>query len=54
MRKLVSINDACRILAIGKTKIYELINDGTLLSVKIGRRRLIVVDSIDAITGAAA
>ncbi len=54
MRKLVSINTTCRVLSVGKTKVYAMINAGTLLSVKIGSRRLIAVDSIDAITGEAA
>lgn len=54
MRKLISINDTCRVLSVGKTKVYELINDGTLVSIKIGSRRLIVIDSIDSLTGEAA
>jgi len=54
MKRLVSINDTCRILAIGKTTTYKLINEGKLLTVKIGRRTLIVVDSIDNIMAEAA
>lgn len=54
MRKLVSVYDASRILAIGKTKVQYLVNAGTLASVKIGGRRLIVVDSINDIMGEAA
>lgn len=42
----VSINNASKALGIGRTKIYELINDGTLAAVKIGRRTLITVASI--------
>jgi excisionase family DNA binding protein len=54
MRKLISLNDTCRILSIGRTKVYEMVNDGTLVSIKIGSRRLIAVDSITNITGEAA
>jgi excisionase family DNA binding protein len=37
---------------IGKTSIYEAINDGRLLSTKVGRRRLIVVSSLMKLVGA--
>jgi hypothetical protein len=33
------------ISGLGTTKIYELINDGPLKSITIGKRRLIVMDS---------
>lgn len=53
--RLVSIKDACRILGIGQTKVYELIAEGLLQTVPIGSRRLITMASIDAlIEGAAA
>ena len=54
MRKLISINDTCRILGVGKTKTYDLLNAGALRSVMIDGRRFIVVDSVDALTGGAA
>jgi excisionase family DNA binding protein len=31
----------CRAIGIGRTKLYELINDGTIKTVVIGGRRLI-------------
>lgn len=46
-RVLVSIPEACRITSLSRTKVYELLDDGALESVKIGSRRLIVRRSID-------
>ena len=36
-----SIEDTCRILGIGKTKLYEEINAGRLTAVKIGAKTLL-------------
>jgi excisionase family DNA binding protein len=44
---LVSIPDTMRLLGIGRSKTYELLGDGALKSVHIGRRRLIARASID-------
>jgi len=41
-----SVSEAAKALSLGRTSIYELINDGRLESVKIGRRRLVKVESI--------
>lgn len=43
---LCGITEAARTLGLGRTKIYELINDGSLSIIKIGRRTLIKTDSI--------
>lgn len=43
---LCSIADAARMLGIGRTKAYELIEDGSLTTITIGTRRLVKVDSI--------
>ena len=48
-RLLLSIEDAAAALAIGRSKTYELISEGRLLTVNIGRRRLVRVDSVRAI-----
>ena len=48
-RLLLSIADAAAALAIGRSKTYELISQGRLLTVTIGRRRLVRVDSVQAI-----
>ena len=44
-----SRKDAFRILGIGPTKGDLLIREGVLKSVKIGRKRLILDESIDAL-----
>jgi excisionase family DNA binding protein len=41
-----SITEAAEALGLGRTSIYALINDGRLETIKIGRRRLIKVNSI--------
>ncbi|WP_245656325.1 helix-turn-helix domain-containing protein [Novosphingobium naphthalenivorans] len=41
-----SITEATKALGLGRTSIYALINEGRLETVKIGRRRLIKVESI--------
>lgn len=41
-----SVTDAARALSLGRTSIYALINEGRLETIKIGRRRLIKVESI--------
>ena len=47
--KLVSINDTCAILGLGRTSIYKLINDGALQTRRIGRRTLLLREEIEAI-----
>jgi excisionase family DNA binding protein len=45
----VTVAGARNALGIGTTKIYELIGEGRLQTVKIGRRTLIRTDSIHAL-----
>ena len=40
-----SINEFCILSGLGRTLVYDMINDGRLDSVKIGKRRLILIDS---------
>ena len=49
---LCSQADAGIILAIGKTKLGELIAEGTLDTVRIGRRRLVKISSLQRLAGA--
>lgn len=42
----VQVPVAARILGIGRTKVYELVNDGELELVHIGCRALVPVDSV--------
>ena len=41
-----SIADACRVSSIGKTRLYQLINEGKLEARKIGKRTLIPAESL--------
>lgn len=42
----ITIANARKALGIGNTKIYELINAGRLVTLRIGRRRLVTCASI--------
>lgn len=42
----VRVSDATHLTGIGKTKLFELIADGTLETTSIGRRRLILYRSL--------
>lgn len=45
---LVQVPVAARMLGIGRTKVYELVNDGELELVHIGCRALVPVDSVES------
>jgi excisionase family DNA binding protein len=47
-RLLVSIPEAAAALGCGRSKLYELIGEGRLETVTIGRRRLVRTDSVRA------
>jgi excisionase family DNA binding protein len=40
-RLLVTIADAASVLSVSRRQVYRLIGEGRLLSVRVGRRRLI-------------
>lgn len=44
---LHQVPDACRLLSVGRSTLYELIASGKLLSVTIGRRRLIAASEVE-------
>ena len=46
---LVSIKKAAEALSIGRSTAYNLIDDGKLVTVTIGRRRLVRMDSLQAL-----
>ncbi len=48
---LRSINDTAADLGIGRTSIYNFIKEGRLEAVKLGRRTLVKVSSIEALIG---
>ena len=45
--RLLAIKQAIYELGISRTALYELINAGTLKTVKIGRRRLVPTEAIE-------
>jgi excisionase family DNA binding protein len=45
-RLTCTIAEACEAVGLGRTKLYELIDEGRLASITIGRRRLVVVRSL--------
>jgi len=42
----VTVDEALAMIGIGRTRFYELVADGTISTVKLGRRRLVHVDSL--------
>ena len=44
--RLLSIDAACAELSLGRSAVYERIADGSLRSIKVGRRRLISTEAI--------
>ena len=48
---LCSIPDAAKALGLGRSKLYELISEGHLETVTIGRRRLVRTQSLRAFAG---
>lgn len=43
---LLTVEDAARAMAVGRTTVYQLVAAGSLRSVKIGRSRRIPLDAI--------
>jgi excisionase family DNA binding protein len=41
-----TINEACKVTGLGRTKLYEIIGAGHVATTAIGRRRLVVVRSL--------
>lgn len=44
--EFVSTTEAQRLMGLGRTKTFELIADGTVESIKIGKKRLVRLRSI--------
>lgn len=44
-----SVNEACKVSSIGRTYLYQLINEGRLESRKFGKRTLITARSLRAL-----
>lgn len=50
-RLTCTVAEACEATGLGRTKIYELIGDGRVTTTTIGRRRLVIVQSLLALVG---
>ena len=44
-----TIADACRVSSIGRTRLYSYISEGRLETRKLGRRTLVLADSLRAL-----
>jgi excisionase family DNA binding protein len=47
-RKLLPVNSAATRLGVSRAKLYQLLKAGDIATVRIGQRRLIPVEEIDA------
>jgi excisionase family DNA binding protein len=47
--RCLRVEEAARLLNVGRSTAYDLIRSGRLRSVKIGRRRLVPRDALDAL-----
>ena len=45
--RLLSVPEACKRLGVGHWMVYQLIHQGNLKTVKIGKRRLVSTRAID-------
>jgi excisionase family DNA binding protein len=50
-RLTCTVAEACEATGLGRTKIYELIGNGRIITTTIGRRRLVVVQSLLSLVG---
>lgn len=48
-RLTCTVAEACEATGLGRTKIYELIGNGRVTTTTIGRRRLVIVQSLLAL-----
>ena len=48
-RPTCSIAEACAAAGFGRTKLYELLDEGVVSAIKVGRRRLVQVSSLLAL-----
>ena len=50
-RLTCTVAEACEATCLGRTKLYELIGDGRVTTTTLGRRRLVLVQSLLALVG---
>lgn len=49
--KLVSIRETAKMLGVGRSTVYVMCDDKRLDTVKLNRRRLVTVESINRLVG---
>jgi excisionase family DNA binding protein len=49
----ITVETALRVSGLGRTKLYQLIKEGKLRTVTVGRRRLVVYSSLEELAHAA-
>ena len=49
--EVVSVGQCCRVFCIGRSKLYELLSDGTVPSFKVGKKRLIPLATARMVIG---
>lgn len=52
--RLLKVEDAARLLNVGRSAVYDLIRSGRLRSVKIGKSRRIPREAVDEVIAALA
>jgi len=50
-RLAVRVEEAAEMLGLGRSTVFELLKDGSLASIKVGKRRLIPIQEITAFIG---
>lgn len=45
-RLTLTVDEAISTLGVGRTMLYELLSDGSIRSIKIGKKRLVIIESI--------
>jgi len=50
----VTVREACRLTGIGRTLLYDMIRDGRVKALRLGRRRLVTTASLNALIDKAA
>ena len=44
----LSVNQVCAVTGLGRTKVYEAINSGSLQARKIGKRTIVLQDDLSS------
>jgi excisionase family DNA binding protein len=45
----MSVDDACRYIGLKRTKMYQMIKQGQVRAIKLGRRTLVTTASLDSL-----